>query len=456
MKSYLVNILSILSFIAASLISFFIGLIFYDSSKGLDFNKYSKNLNLFLGNEETVYESSGTLYFYIVANFLNNQFGNIDDQSIGLFYNYSIQLINFILFLIGLAGLFVVFKKKGYRNFDIMVSFIILCFLPTAYYFRLTMKPEVMAFALFPWCIHLLNKFFQSRNLLNTFGSVAVLSILLTIKSSITGMVLIALFFFYKDYLKVERNFLKLLVYTFFSSLFLIFLNYRVTGIWLFTRPTSLENFDRWNNIATLGFYTNIDLINLYQNPYQHVHAESFIAITLLDTLSDYFRFFWNHEENTNFIAYDKIKFTENFLIQEFISQYISIVFTLVIYFLILLLVIKKFQNKYWLALPFYGWLILIINSFGFPSKNFDPLTGDLFKVHYYSFFFAISFFVLILHFISRLKSAKLLILILIPIFLLSIGFPKNISDSNVADIGKKIEFYNLCKVTNFTKQLSC
>ena len=84
MKSYLVNIVSTLSFIVAALVSFFIGLIFYDSSKGLDFNKYSKNLNLFLGNEETVYESSGTLYFYLVATFFNTQFGNINDQSVSL------------------------------------------------------------------------------------------------------------------------------------------------------------------------------------------------------------------------------------------------------------------------------------------------------------------------------------------------------------------------------------
>ena len=114
------------------------------------------------------------------------------------------------------------------------------------------------------------------------------------------------------------------------------------------------------------------------------------IVLFLLPCSTHYqiiFVFFWNHEEKTNFIAYDKVKFSENFLIQEFLNQYISIVFTISIYFFFLLLIIKKSQNKYWLALPFFGLLILIINSFGFPSKNFDPLTGDLFKVHYYSFF---------------------------------------------------------------------
>ncbi len=456
MKSNLINVISALSFIVAALTSFFIGLIFYDSSKGLDFNKYSKNLNFFLGNEDVVYDSSGTLYFYIVATFLNNQFGNVNNENVSFFYNYSIQFINFILFLIGLSGLYIVFKKKGFKNFDIGISMAVLCFLPTAYYFRLTMKPEVMAFALFPWSIYLLNKFFQSRNLLNTLGSVVVVSTLLTMKASITGMVLLALLFFYKDKFKKERNILILSIYTLASSFLFILLNYGLTGAWLFSRPTSLESVDRWNNIASLGFYTNIDLINLYQNPYQHVHSDSFISITLLDTLSDYFRFFWDHEEKTNFIAYDNVKFSENFLIQEFLTQYISIIFTIVFYFLIIFLIIKKSQNKIWLGLPFFGLLILIINSFGFPSKNFDPLTGDLFKVHYYSFFFAISFFVLTLHILSKLKTAKLLILILIPLFLLSIGFPKTINVTRLAGIEEKIENYNLCKITNFTEQLSC
>ena len=73
------------------------------------------------------------------------------------------------------------------------------------------------------------------------------------------------------------------------------------------------------------------------------------------------FSFFWNHEEKTNFIAYDKVKFSENFLIQEFLNQYIS-VFTISIYFFILLLIIKKSQNKYWLALPF--WIVNSDNKF--------------------------------------------------------------------------------------------
>ena len=69
------------------------------------------------------------------------------------------------------------------------------------------------------------------------------------------------------------------------------------------------------DNVATLRFYTNVDLINLYQNPYQHVHADSFIYY-----LARHYQIifvFWNHEEK-QILLYDKVKFSENFLIQEF------------------------------------------------------------------------------------------------------------------------------------------
>ncbi len=456
MKSNLKNLFFTFYFVITAVISFLIGLLFYDSTKGLDYNKYFKNLNLFLGNEETVYDSSGTLYYYLVAAFVNNQIENTYIDNLKLLYNYSIQSVNFFLFLIGGAGLYIVFKQKGFKNFDLVISLSIICYLPTAYYFRLTMKPEVMAFALFPWCIYLLDKFFESKNLANTLSSVVILTILLTLKPSISGMVFIAILLFYRNNLKSVKNIFILSFSTLVSSLFFILYNYRLTGVWLFARPVSLENADKWNNIASFSFYTNIDLINLYQNPYQYLHSDSFISITLLDTLADYFHFFWNHEEVTNYIAFDKVKFSDNFLIQEFLNKYISISFTVVFYFLVVFLIFQKSKNTIWLSLPFFGWVILIINSFGIPSKNFDPLTGDLFKVHYYSFFFTISFFVLILHFLSKYKLTRLLIFFLLPLFLSSIGFPKNLSQSSYAGIQEKIVSYNMCKLTKYTDNFSC
>ena len=206
MKSNLKNLFFTFYFVITAVISFLIGLLFYDSTKGLDYNKYFKNLNLFLGNEETVYDSSGTLYYYLVAAFVNNQIENTYIDNLKLLYNYSIQSVNFFLFLIGGAGLYIVFKQKGFKNFDLVISLSIICYLPTAYYFRLTMKPEVMAFALFPWCIYLLDKFFESKNLANTLSSVVILTILLTLKPSISGMVFIAILLFYRNNLKSVKE----------------------------------------------------------------------------------------------------------------------------------------------------------------------------------------------------------------------------------------------------------
>ena len=183
------------------------------------------------------------------------------------------------------------------------------------------------------------------------------------------------------------------------------------------------------------NFFTNIDLTNLVENPFKYIHSDSFISITLLDTFSDYFHFFWNHKENSNYIAFNKIKFTDNFLIQEYSAQYISIILTAFMYLLFILFALKKIKNFEYLLLPFTGWFILILNSQGFPSRNFDPTTGDLFKVHYYSFLITVSFFVLLLIIYKYFSFTKSLSLFLIPVFLFVIGFPKTLDEESLIEL---------------------
>ena len=65
-------------------------------------------------------------------------------------------------------------------------------------------------------------------------------------------------------------------------------------------------------------YFYNIDFQNLLENPFKHLHADSLISITLIDTLSDYFTFFWNHNEIGNYFALNRIEFSDNFLIQAF------------------------------------------------------------------------------------------------------------------------------------------
>lgn len=417
-------------------VSHFVTLLFYDSSKGLDFGKYKKNLQFFSGDNVEILDSNGSLYFYLVSKSGNlNLFDSGFEQNIIL--NSMIQTTNFFLYVVGVIGLIILFHNKSYKLGDIFLALSILNFFPPALYFRLTMKPEMLAFTLLPWVIYLFDLYVKSnKNSFFIFGC-TLLSVLLTLKASIMGMVLVSLLIIYFKDLKIFPNKLKMVLITSTFSSFIIFFNWFVTGGWLFSKPaeTSLENIDKWNYVADINFFTNIDLTNLVENPFKYIHSDSFISITLLDTFSDYFHFFWNHKENSNYIAFNKIKFTDNFLIQEYSAQYISIILTAFMYLLFILFALKKIKNFEYLLLPFTGWFILILNSQGFPSRNFDPTTGDLFKVHYYSFLITVSFFVLLLIIYKYFSFTKSLSLFLIPVFLFVIGFPKTLDEESLIEL---------------------
>ena len=144
-------------------------------------------------------------------------------------------------------------------------------------------------------------------------------------------MVLISLLIIYrKDIKKLILNY-KLVVTNILLIFLLLIQGYEITGRSFLSQPVQLASqiYNKWDNTADLNFFTNLNLYNLLANPLKHQHADSFISITLLDTISDYFGFFWNHKELGNYIAYDRIEFTNNFLIQTYLPQYISIAFTI-------------------------------------------------------------------------------------------------------------------------------
>ena len=329
-------------FIFTLLISYYLGVAFFDITTGLDFNKYVVNLEFFSGKDVEVYDSQGSLYFWSIANFSGFSYEFYTSRNLSTLINNKIQLINLTYYLLGLLGLGLLLKIKKVNSLHILLSLSVLNFFPTALYFRLTMKPEIMAFAILPWLFLLFTYYFEQRNNLNSYILIILLSLTLTTKGSITGMVLISLLFLYgKKLIRIRDNLPLLLGTLIFSSLFL-YLNFLLTGKFLFGRPNVVGEslLNKWNNTADLNFFTNIDFRNLYENPFKYLHSDSFVSITLLDTLSDYFTFFWKHNENGNYFQHDKVQYTDNFLIQNFLPDYISIIFTFTFYFLVVILYI--------------------------------------------------------------------------------------------------------------------
>jgi hypothetical protein len=458
MKNKINNSIYFIFFIFTLSISYYLGVAFFDITTGLDFNKYVLNLNFFSGKDLKVYDSQGSLYFWTISNFSGYSDELYNTSNLKTLINNKIQLINLAYYVLGLGGLGLLLKIKEISFKNILLSFSILNFFPTAFYFRLTMKPEIMAFAILPWIFVLFVYYFNHRSSSITSLLVILLSVCLTIKGSITGMILLSLPLLYrKKLLKLKDN-LYLFCGTFaFSSLFIYF-NFFLTGKFLFGRPTVVDQslVNRWNNTADLSFFTNIDFTNLYENPFKHLHSDSFVSITLLDTLADYFTFFWKHDQKGNFFQHDKIQFTDNFLIQTFLPDYISIIFTITFYFLIVILYIFGIKDKEFLLLPLCGLSVLIINSLGFPNKNFNPETGDLFKVHYYSFFISISLVFLLNYFYKHFNLSRHLSILLIPIFFITMGFPKDLSEKNLDGVMDKLENTLICSVIDNFNNVVC
>jgi hypothetical protein len=456
-KLNFIQILYFSIFTTSLLISYVGGLVFYDSTSGLDFGKYFLNVRYFMGDQVQIGDGNGSLYFYFISKAVARGISGIEQQNINILINNSIQLINFLLFLTGLLGLFLVFNSKKIKSSDIFLSFSILCFLPTAFYFRLTMKPEVMAFAILPWIIYFLDSYFKNKTLINKTISILLLSILFTIKGSITGMSLLSLLYLYRKQIFSNKSTKGLSLLTFITSSIFIYINYLITNFWVFSNNSSdASNPNRWENTAGIEFFTKIDFKNLLENPYQHIHSDSFFSITLLDTIADYFRFFWQHEEKNNYISFDRILFSENFLIQTYLPQYISIIFTVGFYLSIFFLIYKKVEHSDLLILPIFGIAILILNSLGFPSRNFDPTTGDLFKVHYYSFLFTLSFCTLLVILSSILNLKKYLLILFIPLFMTSMGFPKNVSEETKINLYNKINISEFCFIFEQSNNVEC
>jgi len=271
-------------------------------------------------------------------------------------------------------------------------------------------------------------------------------------------MIILSFLYIFKDQIKQIKKHLLLLYSSLTLSLLGLIFSYISTSKWLFSQPynPTKELRERWNNTATLDFFVNINFYDLFANPYKHLHSDSLISITLLDTLSDYFTFFWNHRQLTNYLAYNRIEFTENFLVQMFLPQYISIVFTVIFYSIIFIVYFKKIDKTKLAILPFFGVFILSLNALGIPSKNFDPLTGDLFKVHYYSFLICISFFIVMNLILKYLNKYRFAMYLLIPVFLISMGFPKSHDPEISKELYEKLNHSEICFLISLKSEIHC
>lgn len=409
----------------------------HDTTRSPDFGMYIKYIEYFFGASETTSLDNGSMYFYLLSNLLTQYEGFFSGRNHFNIINNSIHLLNLFLTLISLFGFYRYFSRKNYTNKSILFGLILLSIFPPLLQLRLTMKPEILVVALLPYLLVSLENYFSKSGKYDIYFSAVLFVIIGSLRGS--ALVFISIFLLYtywEDLKKVPiKNFLINLLIVLLIAMPLMLEDYNINGNTLFSNSEVRSQIggENYNNKASFKNIFNINPINLVVRPYLDNHADSFIGITLLDTFNDYFHLYWNHDQSLlNRGQILKNINSNNSYLQKIINNfeyYFALLLSLCFFTLLIRTFLKNKELKF-LVSPFAGMILLIINSFGVPYNNFDPLKADTYKSFYYSFFLCIAFLQLILHLMNReFKVRKGYMLISSTIYataiIICLGFPK-------------------------------
>ena len=152
---------------------------------------------------------------------------------------------------------------------------------------------------------YLIEKASSDSDIRTLYISLLPLSLILTSKATVFGMVSIALLFYFYKLLKVF-GIKKLVIPVLVLLIFIIGLsveNYSANQKLLFQYEDLNEKL--YNNPAELSLLYEVNFYDLFFSPFRHYHSNSLIGITLLETYGDYY--FWYFDNDKSLFAYNSI-----------------------------------------------------------------------------------------------------------------------------------------------------
>ena len=444
------KILPIVFFVFSFYLSYSIGELYYLSTNSPDFGPYSEYFYYFDGSNQITSREQGLLYFYLVflLAFLKGQ--ALNEINFDVIINSSVHSTNAVLYIIGLTGLYYLLSFKGFKRNNIFYIFTMINFLPVSLMLRWTYKPEILIFCLITWTFYLIEKAGSDSDIRTLYISLLPLSIILTSKATVFGMVSIALLFYFYKLLKVF-GIKKLVIPVLVLLIFIIGLsveNYSANQKLLFQYEDLNEKL--YNNPAELSLLYEVNFYDLFFSPFRHYHSNSLIGITLLETYGDYY--FWYFDNDKSLFAYNSIDlipsipFLAKYEGSLYQSQLVTLFYSIISFLSLLFLSIKYKKYRYFLLLPLVGYFVLSLQAFGLTSSllnkniNFDKNTSDIFKVFYSGFFVLISFSFLYGLILRKLNKTKPFVVITFLMSMLLIyGFPQE----------RNVELQNYLEVKN-------
>ena len=444
--------------------------IFYNSVDSPDFDTYSVYFEYMFNNLNSSGREQGLLYYYLNSwsFYLQNNL-SVDSNLLTLLHK-SIQQFNFYLFALGIFGIYRLLKFYNFSSSSILYTLIALNLLPLSISMRIVFKPEIITFALLPWIIYLFENFIISKNVKLVYLSIPLIVTVLTSKGNMAIMLIFTLLFFYfKVLFLISKKNLFLIILIFISlSAFTFYEDFKGNGLNLTQLESGSSSDKNYDYKAPVNFLYNINLYNLVSSPIKNNHADSFIAITLLDTFGDYYDIYWDNDSSLyfknnssilNFNQSNEIKPPKldvknknlTFYLQNntdtYYKKFIGLILSMFFYFLFARNLIKdqKFR-KYYLMTIISIILLLLHAILGVPSNNFNPNLGDTLKPLYYSPFLLISAAFLFARIFEKNKN-KVFIFIFLPLLFVILGFPKYVDDDYSRDISQINSYSEFCEI---------
>lgn len=471
-----------LTILLSSIFLFFIYLVkelnflFYNSLDSPDFDTYSVYFEYLFNNINSTGREQGLFYYYLHTwyyYFFAN--GSVDSNLYTLLHK-SIQEFNFILFIIGLLGIYRILIIFKFSKLSILLTLMMLNLLPVSVALRIVFKPEIITFALLPWIVLCIEKYKHTKKVTYIYLAIPLITASVSSKGSIAAMLLVSIFLIYfKEIITLGLKNTLISLAILFSFLLPVFNeDSKSNGLTIVQLESGSSTNSNYDFKAPKSFIYKLNSYQLVSSPIKNKHADSFIGITLLDTFGDYYDLFWDNDSSLYFqnrveilkfeqsenIVTPKLNFQERsitFYLQNITDTYyrkvIGLILSMYFYFLFFMGLFKdsKYRKFYFFTLISVSLLLIHVIT-GFPINNFNPEMGDTLKPLYYSPFLLFTSIFVFANYFEKNNKNKIIFIFFIPLIFVVFGFPKSIDYEFERDLAQINNYSFFCE---FNKELT-
>ena len=449
--------------------------LFYNSLDSPDFDTYSIYFEYLFNNINNTGREQGLLYYYLQSWYYYFFANGSADSNLYTLLHKSIQEFNFVLFIIGLLGIYRILIIFKFSKLSIFLTLMTLNLIPLSVALRIVFKPEILTFALLPWIVLCIEKYKHTRKITYIYLAIPLVSASVSSKGSIAAMLLVSIFLIYfKDIITLGLKKMLIFLALLFSFLLPIFNeDTKSNGLNIVQLESGSSTNSNYDFKAPKSFVYNLNGYELVSSPIKNKHADSFISITLLDTFGDYYDLFWDNdsslyfknrveilkfEQSDNIVA-PKLNVEERsitFYLQNITDTYyrkvIGLILSIYFYFLFFLGLFKdsKYRKFYFFTVISITLLLIHVIT-GFPINNFNPEMGDTLKPLYYSPFLLFTCVFLFANYFEKNNKNKILFIFFIPLIFVVFGFPKTLDSELERDIAQINNYSFFCE---FNKEI--